>query len=161
MRCPFCATNDNGVVDSRMTEDGRAIRRRRKCGACNSRFTTYERIEEMPIYVVKKDMRRQLFDRQKIIKGMTRACEKRPVSTGDIEKAALDIEKRAYEMGEKEIAAQWVGEQIMKCLRKVDQVAYVRFASVYRSFRDVEEFVKELESLKQEDGEKPNPDRIS
>ena len=86
---------------------------------------------------------------------------KRPVSTGDIEKTALDIEKRAYEMGEKEIAAQWVGEQIMKCLRKVDQVAYVRFASVYRSFRDVEEFVKELESLKQEDVEKPNPDRIS
>ena len=152
MRCPFCAANDNGVVDSRMTEDGRAIRRRRKCNSCGSRFTTYERIEEMPIYLVKKDMRRQLFDRQKIIRGMTRACEKRPISTADIEKAALDIEKKAYELGEKEIAAQWVGEQIMKALRKIDQVAYVRFASVYRSFRDVEEFAKELENLKDEGG---------
>ena len=159
MRCPFCTTNDNGVVDSRMTEDGRAIRRRRKCSACNSRFTTYERIEEMPIYLVKKDMRRQLFDRQKVIKGMTRACEKRPISTGDIEKAALDIEKSAYELGEKEIAAQWVGEQIMKRLRKIDQVAYVRFASVYRSFRDVEEYAKELEYLKQEESPPQNPER--
>ena len=149
MRCPFCAANDNGVVDSRMTEDGRAIRRRRKCNPCGSRFTTYERIEEMPIYVVKKDMRRQLFDRQKIINGMTRACEKRPISTADIEKAALGIEKKAYELGEKEIAAQWVGEQIMQALKKIDQVAYVRFASVYRSFRDVEEFAKELENLKE------------
>ena len=161
MRCPFCTTNDNGVVDSRMTEDGRAIRRRRKCGSCNSRFTTYERIEEMPIYVVKKDMRRQLFDRQKIIKGMTRACEKRPISTGDIEKAALNIEKKAYELGEKEIAAQWVGEQIMQALRKIDQVAYVRFASVYRSFRDVEEFAKELENLKQEGGASVAAERLT
>ncbi len=148
MRCPFCDNNDNGVVDSRMTEDGRAIRRRRKCASCSGRFTTYERIEEMPLYVVKKDMRRQLFDRHKIVKGMIKACEKRPVSTGAIETAAAGIEKKAYELGEKEIAAQWVGEQIMNMLRKMDQVAYVRFASVYRSFRDVDEFVQELERLK-------------
>jgi transcriptional repressor NrdR len=144
-----------------MTEDGRAIRRRRKCSSCTSRFTTYERIEEMPIYVVKKDMRRQLFDRQKIIKGMTRACEKRPISTGDIEKAALNIEKRAYELGEKEIAAQWVGEQIMQALRKIDEVAYVRFASVYRSFRDVDEFAKELENLRQDGVTSPTPERTT
>ena len=148
MRCPFCDNNDNGVVDSRMTEDGRAIRRRRKCASCSGRFTTYERIEEMPLYVVKKDMRRQLFDRHKIVKGMIKACEKRPVSTSAIETAAAGIEKKAYELGEKEIAAQWVGEQIMNMLRKMDQVAYVRFASVYRSFRDVDEFVQELERLK-------------
>jgi transcriptional repressor NrdR len=131
-----------------MTEDNRTIRRRRKCATCSGRFTTYERIEEMPLYVVKKDMRRQLFDRHKIIKGMTKACEKRPVATNRIESAAAGIEKKAYEMGEKEIAAQWVGEQIMTVLRDIDQVAYVRFASVYRSFRDVDEFVQELERLK-------------
>ena len=148
MRCPFCDNNDNGVVDSRMTEDNRTIRRRRKCAVCTGRFTTYERIEEMPLYVVKKDMRRQLFDRHKIIKGMTKACEKRPVATNRIESAAAGIEKKAYELGEKEIAAQWVGEQIMTVLRDIDQVAYVRFASVYRSFRDVDEFVQELERLK-------------
>jgi transcriptional repressor NrdR len=148
MRCPFCDKNDNGVVDSRMTEDNRTIRRRRKCAVCGGRFTTYERIEEMPLYVVKKDMRRQLFDRHKIIKGMTKACEKRPVATNRIESAAAGIEKKAYELGEKEIAAQWVGEQIMTVLRDIDQVAYVRFASVYRSFRDVDEFVQELERLK-------------
>lgn len=152
MRCPFCDSNDNGVVDSRMTEDNRTIRRRRKCAVCSGRFTTYERIEEMPLYVVKKDMRRQLFDRHKIIKGMTKACEKRPVATNSIESAALGIEKKAHELGEKEIAAQWVGEQIMNVLRDIDQVAYVRFASVYRSFRDVDEFVQELERLKQNGG---------
>jgi transcriptional repressor NrdR len=156
MRCPFCDNNDNGVVDSRMTEDSRAIRRRRKCAVCAGRFTTYERIEEMPLYVVKKDMRRQLFDRHKIIKGMIKACEKRPVATNIIESAAAGIEKKAYELGEKEIAAQWVGEQIMTVLRKIDQVAYVRFASVYRSFRDVEEFVQELERLKKEGGKDEN-----
>ena len=129
MRCPFCLESGNGVVDSRETDDGRAIRRRRSCPKCTRRFTTYERIEEMPIFVVKKDRQRQTFDRLKLVAGMERACEKRPVPVADIESAAADIERRAYELGAREIAAQWFGEEVMAALRKMDEVAYIRFAT--------------------------------
>ena len=152
MKCPFCASVDNGVVDSRETEDGHAIRRRRNCTACSRRFTTYERIEEVALTVVKKDGSRTGFDRHKLIAGMVRACEKRPVPVPKIEKVALEIERRAQELGEREISSRWFGEQVMAALRELDQVAYVRFASVYRSFRDVEEFARELETLKEGPG---------
>ena len=149
MKCPFCASVDNGVVDSRETEDGHAIRRRRNCSACSRRFTTYERIEEVALTVVKKDGSRTNFERSKLIAGMVRACEKRPVPVPKIEKVALEIERKAQELGEREISSRWFGEQVMAALRELDQVAYVRFASVYRSFRDVEEFARELETLKE------------
>ncbi len=148
MKCPFCNSGDNGVVDSRETEDGRAIRRRRSCSACARRFTTYERIEEQLLTVVKKDGSRTAFDRNKLTAGMKRACEKRPVPTPRIEKVAADIERRAQELGEREISSRWFGEQVMIALRELDEVAYVRFASVYRSFRDVDEFARELEALR-------------
>lgn len=149
MRCPFCSAGDNGVVDSRETDDGRAIRRRRRCLTCERRFTTYERVEEAVLLVVKKDGRRQAFDKGKIRRGIERACEKRPVSATAIDRAVSDIERSAHELGEREIAAHWFGERIMNVLRELDQVAYVRFASVYRSFRDVEEFARELDTLRQ------------
>jgi transcriptional repressor NrdR len=148
MRCPYCADPDNSVVDSREAEDGVAIRRRRSCNACKRRFTTYERVEVMPVIVVKRDGRRQTFDRVKLEAGVARACEKRPVSSTRISSIVADIERRAHEMGEKEIASVWVGEQVMHALKDLDEVAYVRFASVYRSFKDVEEFARELEKLK-------------
>ena len=153
MKCPFCNANDNGVVDSRETEDHGAVRRRRKCNACSRRFTTYERVEAAPLFIVKKDGRRQAFDRARVARGIERACEKRPVSTARIEQIVADIERAAHELGEREVAAQWVGEQVMTALRDTDEVAYVRFASVYRSFRDAAEFVRELETLKDERAE--------
>lgn len=154
MKCPFCGDSKNGVVDSRDADDQHAVRRRRTCYSCERRFTTYERVEEMPILVVKKDGRRQTFNRQKIVGGIRRACEKRPVSAEFIETAATQIERAALDLGEREIAAQWVGEQVMALLRDLDEVAYVRYASVYRSFRDVEEFARELESLRVSDRHK-------
>jgi transcriptional repressor NrdR len=149
VKCPYCNENDNGVVDSRETEDHGAVRRRRKCNGCTRRFTTYERVEAAPLFIVKKDGRRQMFDRGRVSRGIERACEKRPVSTARVEQIVGDIERAAHELGEREVAAQWVGERVMEALRDTDEVAYVRFASVYRSFRDVEEFVRELETLKQ------------
>jgi transcriptional repressor NrdR len=148
VKCPFCASHDNGVVDSRLTAEGNAVRRRRQCSGCERRFTTYERIEEVALLVVKKDGRRQTFDRGKLMRGLQRACEKRPVSTRRIEQAVTDIERAAHDLGEREIPAPWIGERVMDTLRLLDEVAYVRFASVYRSFRDVEEFARELESLR-------------
>jgi transcriptional repressor NrdR len=148
MKCPFCSSTDNGVVDSRETEDGFAIRRRRRCMACSRRFTTYERVEEQPLVVIKKDGSRVAFDRSKLVFGMTRACEKRPVPQAVIDTLATEIEKRALELGERELSSRWFGEQVMEALRSVDEVAYVRFASVYRSFKDVHEFAQELERLK-------------
>jgi len=148
MKCPFCGSSDNGVVDSRETDDGRAIRRRRNCTGCTRRFTTYERLEEMPLVVIKKDGTRVPFDRNKLAAGMARACEKRPVPAAVIDRLAIEIEKRALELGERELSSRWFGEQVMTALKDVDQVAYVRFASVYRSFKDVDEFARELEGLK-------------
>jgi transcriptional repressor NrdR len=150
MKCPFCRDLENRVIDSRLTNDGDAIRRRRECFHCKRRFTTYERIEEMLPMVVKKDGRRELFDRQKIVGGLKKACEKRPVSIDAIEQTADRIEQALQERGEKEVPSSVIGEAVMRELHQLDKVAYVRFASVYRSFKDVSEFMHELEELIEE-----------
>jgi transcriptional repressor NrdR len=147
MQCPTCRAPDSRVVDSRLGKDGDAIRRRRHCEACGHRFTTYERVELTLPMVVKKDGRRQPFDRAKVVSGLTRACEKRPVSTDTIEALATRIERQMMERGESEVASREIGEALMATLHDLDAVAYVRFASVYRQFRDVHEFMRELEDL--------------
>ena len=147
MRCPFCRDLENRVVDSRLGKDGDAIRRRRHCERCGRRFTTYERVEEALPMVVKKDGRREPFERAKIVNGIKRACEKRPVSVDTIEKLADSIERPLQESGEREVTSRAIGEAVMREMHDVDGVAYVRFASVYRSFRDVHEFMHELEEL--------------
>jgi transcriptional repressor NrdR len=150
MKCPFCHETDNRVIDSRLSKDSNMIRRRRECGRCSRRFTTYERIEEMMPLIVKKDGRRESYDRLKIINGLKRACEKRPVSINTIEAIADRIERAIQERGEKEIASSVIGETLMRELHDTDPVAYVRFASVYRSFKDINEFMVELEELLKE-----------
>jgi transcriptional repressor NrdR len=147
MRCPFCRDLENRVVDSRLGKDGDAIRRRRHCERCGRRFTTYERVEEALPMVVKKDGRREPFERAKIVNGIKRACEKRPVSVDTIEKLADTIERQLQESGEREVTSRAIGEAVMRDMHDVDGVAYVRFASVYRDFRDVHEFMRELEEL--------------
>jgi transcriptional repressor NrdR len=147
MKCPFCPSQDNKVIDSRLSNQGAVIRRRRECIGCERRFTTYERVEEILPMVVKKDGRREAFDRQKIIAGLELACRKRPVSSEQIEAIVDGIERRLQEMGEKEIPTTFVGEAVMRELSRLDEVAYVRFASVYRSFKDVGEFMSELKEL--------------
>src|SRR5689334_16661371 len=147
MRCPFCRNRRNRVVDSRMAGDGITIRRRRMCSTCKRRFTTYERVEESAPMVVKKDNRREPFDRAKIVSGLKKACEKRPVSMETIEQIADRIEATVAEQGGREVASSIIGGAIMNELHSVDQVAYVRFASVYRSFKDIDEFMHELEDL--------------
>jgi transcriptional repressor NrdR len=150
MRCPFCHEAENRVIDSRLSKDSNMIRRRRECERCNRRFTTYERVEEMMPLVVKKDGRRESYDRLKIINGLKRACEKRPVSIDSIEMIADRIERIIQEGGEKEIPSSVIGEALMRELHDTDPVAYVRFASVYRSFKDINEFMVELEELLKE-----------
>lgn len=147
MKCPFCNNLDSKVVDSRPDKGGSAIRRRRECEQCGKRFTTYERIEEMLPQVCKKDGRRELFDRMKIINGIAKACEKRPISKTDIEALVDRLETRLQESTEREISTTTIGEWVMKELHAMDEVAYVRFASVYRSFRDISEFMQELQEL--------------
>ena len=147
MRCPFCRDLENRVVDSRLGKDGDAIRRRRHCEHCGRRFTTYERVEESLPMVVKKDGRREPFERAKIVSGLKRACEKRPVSVDTIEAVADKIERQLQEAGDREVTSREIGESLMRELHELDAVAYVRFASVYRSFRDVHEFMRELEDL--------------
>jgi transcriptional repressor NrdR len=147
MRCPFCRDLENRVVDSRLGKDGDAIRRRRHCEHCGRRFTTYERVEESLPMVVKKDGRREPFERGKIVSGLKRACEKRPVSVDTIERVADAIERQLQEASEREVTSREIGESVMRRLHALDAVAYVRFASVYRSFRDVHEFMRELEDL--------------
>jgi len=147
MKCPFCHDLENRVIDSRLTKDDGVIRRRRECSKCQRRFTTYERVEEVLPLVVKKDNRREVFDRLKIVAGLKKACEKRPVSAAVIEQAADRVERFIQERAEKEVASSVVGEAVMRELHNLDQVAYVRFASVYRSFQDVGEFMRELEDL--------------
>lgn len=147
MMCPFCGHDDTRVIDSRLGKEGNNIRRRRECIACGKRFTTYERIEEALPLIVKKDGRRESFDRTKIIGGLKKACEKRPISISTIEKMVDRIELSLQESGEKEIDASRIGESIMEQLREVDQVAYVRFASVYRQFKDINEFMFELKEI--------------
>ncbi|TKS58154.1 MAG: transcriptional regulator NrdR [Nitrospira sp.] len=150
MKCPFCDELEDKVVDSRMAKEGEVIRRRRECLGCKRRYTTYERVEEILPVVVKKDGRRESFDRTKILSGMKKACEKRPISTATIEAVTDRIEKRIQEMGESEIESRIVGEEVMKELHQLDQVAYVRFASVYREFKDIDQFMDELKSLAQQ-----------
>jgi transcriptional repressor NrdR len=147
MKCPFCAYQDTKVVDSRLGREGNNIRRRRECISCVKRFTTYERVEEMLPLVIKKDGRRESFDRNKIISGMQRACEKRPISIATIEKEVDRLELSLQESGEKEIESSRIGEAVMDALHALDEVAYVRFASVYRQFRDINEFMAELTDI--------------
>ena len=147
MKCPFCAFADTKVIDSRPDRDGSAIRRRRECESCGRRFTTHERVEEVLPLILKKDGRREAYDRAKVIAGMKKACEKRPVSIDAIEDMASRLEGRLLETGEKEVSSTVIGEWIMNELHGVDEVAYVRFASVYRSFRDINEFMSELQDL--------------
>lgn len=147
MRCPFCHYEDSKVLDSRPTEDGQAIRRRRECLACHRRFTSYERVEEIPVWVVKKDGRREAFDRSKILRGLLTACEKRPISLERMEQAVDRVERNVRDAASGEIATHVIGELVMQELRMLDEVAYVRFASVYRQFTDIQGFREELERL--------------
>jgi transcriptional repressor NrdR len=157
MKCPFCHETENRVIDSRLSKDSNMIRRRRECERCSRRFTTYERVEEMMPLVVKKDGRRESYDRLKIINGLKRACEKRPVSINTIETITDRIERALQERGEKEIPSSVIGETLMRELHDTDPVAYVRFASVYRSFKDISEFMVELEELLKERKGGPAP----
>jgi len=147
MKCPFCGEIDNKVIDSRLSKDATAIRRRRECLGCARRFTTYEQIEDMPIMIIKKDGRRETFSREKVRSGMQRACEKRSVSVNAIEDFIDELERDLRDTGEKEIPSTVLGEKIMEKLQALDEVAYVRFASVYREFKDVSDFVSELKIL--------------
>ncbi len=147
MKCPFCSSLDNRVMDSRLSQGGEVTRRRRECEGCSRRYTTYERVEQIYPLVIKKDDRREPFDRMKVISGLRRACEKRPVSSAVLELVADDLEKQLVEMGEKEVPSSMIGEKIMLKLKDLDQVAYVRFASVYRSFKDIHEFMGALSHL--------------
>ena len=147
MKCPFCGHPEDKVVDSREGKEGHVVRRRRECLSCSRRFTTYERIDEIPFMVVKKDGRREPFDRTKLMTGLLRACEKRPVSMNALEKIVEEVETLVQESPEKELAASTIGERLMERLKEMDQVAYVRFASVYRQFGDLNEFMEELKGL--------------
>ncbi len=147
MKCPFCGTLDNKVIDSRLSQGGEVTRRRRECEKCERRYTTYERVEQVLPLVVKKDGRREPFDREKIHAGLRRAVEKRPVSAEALERVLDRIERELVETGDKEVASALIGEKAMLALRELDQVAYVRFASVYREFKDAKEFMDELSSL--------------
>jgi transcriptional repressor NrdR len=147
MKCPFCGHTENKVIDSRISKDGKAVRRRRECLGCAKRFTTYEYVEDVLPMVVKKDGRREQFDRQKILNGLKKACEKRPISMEDIDKIVENVEQACQEMQTEEISSNLIGEKIMNELKTFDGVAYVRFASVYRQFRDVGEFMSELKDL--------------
>ena len=147
MRCPYCAHLEDKVVDSRASQDGFVIRRRRECVKCTKRFTTYEKIEEIPLKVIKKDNNREDYDRQKLLGGILKACEKRPVSIESIEEIVDLIEREIQHKYENEVSAKDIGEMVMMQIHKLDEVAYVRFASVYRQFKDVNEFVDEIKNL--------------
>jgi transcriptional repressor NrdR len=147
MKCPFCGNLDDRVIDSRTSKEGDVIRRRRECLKCEHRFTSYERIEEVLPMVIKKDNRRVPFDRLNILRGLKKACEKRPISTDLLESTVDNIEKKLLELSVREISSSWIGEEVMNALKEIDKVAYVRFASVYRQFKDVNEFMDELKSL--------------
>lgn len=147
MKCPFCGYEESKVVDSRSTEDNMAIRRRRECLSCTKRYTTYEKVEDIPILVIKKDLSREYFDKSKIINGLIKACQKRPVSRGQIETIAEEIEKQFSNQMLTEVKSEYIGELIMNALKEIDEVAYVRFASVYRQFKDVNTFFEEIKNL--------------
>lgn len=147
MKCPFCGANEDKVVDSREGKDGDMVRRRRECLKCSHRFTSYERIDQIPYFVIKKDGQREPFDRQKILAGLLKACEKRPVSTTKLEAIVNAIEKQVQERRDREFSTKKIGEIVMRRLKEMDDVAYVRFASVYREFKDSSEFISELKGL--------------
>lgn len=147
MKCPYCGNEENKVVDSRPVQDGRAVRRRRECLGCSERFTTYEYIEAVSLTVVKSDERREPFDRQKVAHGIKLACNKRPVSAKKIEAMVSEIEAQLNELSRNEVTSKYIGELVMEKLKEVDQIAYVRFASVYRKFADTTEFLEELSKL--------------
>ena len=148
MKCPYCRDNNNKVIDSRLSKDGTAIRRRRECLPCERRFTTYEYIEEIPLMIIKKDKRREVFSREKVRSGLQKACEKREISMNVIEKFIEELERDLRESEAKEIPSTIIGEKMMTILHSLDKVAYVRFASVYRDFKDVTDFENELRTLK-------------
>lgn len=147
MKCPFCSHNETKVLDSRPTEDNASIRRRRECLSCQKRFTTYENVEDIPVYVVKKDGTREAFNKRKIMSGILKSCEKRPVSLGEIENIIDEIEKQVYNTMKQEINSNDIGQLVMDKLKKVDDVAYVRFASVYKQFKDINTFIDELQKI--------------
>jgi transcriptional repressor NrdR len=147
MRCPYCGYNESKVLDSRSTEEGYSIRRRRECIKCEERFTTYERVEEITLVVIKKDGSREVFNPQKIMSGLIKACEKRPVSMETLENAVGEIEKKLRNSWVREVDSREIGEMVMEQLREIDEVAYVRFASVYRQFKDINKFMQELQKL--------------
>jgi transcriptional repressor NrdR len=155
MRCPFCEKLDNKVIDSRLSNDGESIRRRRECLECKRRFTTYERSEQALPLVIKKDGRRETFSRNKILSGLQKACEKRPVSVETLQEIVERITRKIQELGESEIPSQRIGQEVMEELYRLDQVAYVRFASVYRDFKDLHAFMAELKSLIRDDHKEP------
>ena len=150
MKCPFCGDQESKVIDSRHSEDGLSIRRRRECQACQKRFTTYETVESLPIVVIKRDNSRQAFDRNKVLNGMLRACEKRPVPLAELEAAADEIEQVIQNTLDREVSTTRIGELVMERLKPLDEVAYVRFASVYRQFKDINSFMRELNKILEE-----------
>lgn len=154
MRCPFCGNEDNKVVDSRPSREGQAVRRRRECISCSKRFTTYEYVEKVPLMIIKKDGGREPFSRDKLITGIELSCKKRPVSTEKIEKIVENIESEVISLSKKEIPSFEIGEKIMIELKKIDEIAYVRFASVYKQFRDKEDFINELKTMFDKGGKK-------
>jgi transcriptional repressor NrdR len=147
MKCPYCSEVENKVIDSRMSKDGNTVRRRRECLSCSRRFTTYERVEQVPLVLIKKDGRREPFDRAKVFSGMKKACQKRDISMVILEQFVDELERELQEIGEKEMSSSVVGERVMTKLHELDDVAYVRFASVYREFKDVNDFMSELKEL--------------
>ncbi|NLN63866.1 MAG: transcriptional repressor NrdR [Clostridiaceae bacterium] len=150
MKCPYCSHPEDKVIDSRPTDEGATIRRRRECLGCQKRYTTYEKVEYMPLMVIKKDKSRQQYNREKLLTGILRACEKRPVSIGDIDNLIDNVEAQIYNTLEREVTSTEIGEKVMDALRQLDEVAYVRFASVYRQFRDIDTFMEELQKIKTE-----------
>ena len=150
MKCPYCGDQESKVVDSRHSEDGQSIRRRRECLSCQKRFTTYETVESLPMVVIKRDNSRQSFDRNKILHGMLRACEKRPVAMADLELAVDEIEQSLQNSLDREVSTSQIGELVMERLKPLDEVAYVRFASVYRQFKDINSFMRELNKILEE-----------
>jgi len=157
MKCPYCGDVENKVIDSRMTKEGNTVRRRRECLGCTRRFTTYERVEQLPLVLIKKDGRRETFDRNKVLAGMNKACQKRNISINTLEEFVDELERELQEMGEKELSSSVVGEKIMTKLHELDDVAYVRFASVYREFKDINDFMLELKDLFESQSKSPAP----
>ncbi len=147
MKCPYCGHNEDKVIDSRETQESTSVRRRRECLNCGRRFTTYEYVEKTPLMVVKKDGRREIFNREKILNGLLRACHKRPISMETLEKVVSEIEKDIQKKFDREVESRYIGEMVMEKLSNLDDVAYVRFASVYRQFKDVNQFIRELREI--------------